>query len=94
MYDSRQIFSSMASHYKILVNDSGPIEYCFMPSINISTLGYINQTLANPQPGSQFTSFEIGYNLIVILFGLAINGLIEIVLKTVLWKLKLCTIKT
>ena len=51
-----------------------------MPSINSSTLGFINQTLRNPQPGSQFTPFEIGYNLIVILFGLTINGLIEIVL--------------
>ena len=70
----------MASHYKILVNDSGPIEFCFMPSINTSTLGYVNQTLTNPQPGSQFTSFEIGCNLIVILFGLTMNGLIEIVL--------------
>ena len=70
----------MASHYKVLVNDSGPIEFCFMPSRNTSTLGHINRTLTNPQPGSQFTSFEIGYNLIVILFGLTVNGLVEFAL--------------
>lgn len=70
----------MASHYKILVNDSGPIDFCFMPSRNTSTLRHINQTLRYPQSGSPFTTSEEVYGLIWLLFGLVVNGLIEFVL--------------
>ena len=70
----------MASHYKVLVNDSGPIEFCFMPSLNVSTFGYINQTLKYPQAGSPFTFSESVYGVIWLLFGLVVNGLIQLVL--------------
>ena len=70
----------MASHYKVIVNDPGPIEFCFMPSLNTSTFGVINKTLKYPQEGSPFTASESVYGLIWLLFGLIINGLIQILL--------------
>ena len=51
-----------------------------MPNINQSTLGYINQTLKYPQPASPISALEIGFDLIIILFGLTVNGLIGFVL--------------
>ena len=66
----------MASHYKIYLNDSETNSFCFMPSINISTLGYINQTLKRPQPEHLVTGFALALNIIVCLSGLTINGLI------------------
>ena len=70
----------MASHYKIYLNDSEPNDFCFMPSINISTLGYINQTLKRPQPEHLVTGFALAFNMIVCLSGLTINSLIVTVL--------------
>ena len=39
----------MASHYKVLVDNSEANNFCFMPTINTSTFGAINQTLKYPQ---------------------------------------------
>ena len=72
----------MTSHYKILVNDSEPNEFCFMPSINFSTFGYINQTLKQPQPEHRVMGFELAINLMLCLSGLTINTLIVTVLMT------------
>ena len=72
----------MASHYKVQLNSSELNEFCFMPSVNTSTLGNINQTLRYSQvvPYSSVIIFGIIFASIVILFGTTANGLIAYVL--------------
>ena len=71
----------MASHHKIFVNESGLNEFCFMPTLNTSTFGYItNQTLKYPQTVHPLTTSQIVTNLLIIFFGLTVNGLIGYVL--------------
>ena len=72
----------MASHFKVQLNSSELNEFCFMPSVNTSTLGNINQTLRYSQvvPYSSVIVFGIVFASIVILFGTIANGLIAYVL--------------
>ena len=68
----------MASHYKVFINSSDTNIFCFMPTFNISTFGYINQTLKYPQV--TFLADGSGViNILLSFFGMVANGLIGIV---------------
>ena len=76
----------MASHYKEFINSSDSNSFCFMPTVNISTFGYINQTLKYPQVaplsdwiGSDGKWFALAINFLLCFFGMAVNGLIGVV---------------
>ena len=76
--------SGMASHYKVFINSSDSNNYCFMPAVNSSTFGYINQTLKYPQvePLSDWSDLKLAalaFNIFLCLFGMTANGLIGIV---------------
>ena len=73
----------MASHYKVFIDRPDSNNFCFMPTINTSTFGYINQTLKYPQvePLSDWSNFRLSLlavNILVCCFGLTVNGLIGI----------------
>ena len=74
----------MASHYKVLINSSDTNNFCFMPTFNTSTFGYINQTLKYPQvaPLSDWSDSKfatLAVNILLCYFGMTANGLIGIV---------------
>ena len=74
----------MASHYKEFINTSDSNNYCFMPFVNVSTIGYINQTLKYPQvaPLSDWTDLKLAalaFNILLCFFGMTANGLIGII---------------
>ena len=74
----------MASHYKVFINNSDSNNFCFMPTINTSTFGFINQTLIYPQaaPLSDWSNLRLSLlavNILLCVFGLTVNGLIGIV---------------
>ena len=74
----------MASHYKVLVNSSDSRNFCFMPTLNTSTFGYINHTLKYPQltPLSDWSNGSwpvLVVNILLCFFGVTVNGLIGIV---------------
>ena len=73
----------MASHYKVFINSSETNNFCFMPTINYSTFGYINQTLKDPQvaPLSDWRDgrwLTLPINMLLCFFGMIVNGLIGI----------------
>ena len=70
----------MASHYKVYSNSSDSNEFCFMPSLNVSVLGIINQTLKYPQTETFPKAGGIAFQLVIALFGITTNGLIGFVL--------------
>ena len=72
----------MATHYKIHLNDSETNDYCFMPSLNASTLGDINQTLLYPQTEPPARALGLTIQLLMVLFGIISNGLIAFVIVT------------
>ena len=74
----------MASHYKVFVNSSDSNNFCFMPTINTSTFGYINQSLIYPQavPLSDWSNLRLSLlavQILLCLFGMIVNSLIGIV---------------
>ena len=74
----------MASHYKVFIDSSDLNDYCFMPTLNTSTFGYINKTLKYPQvaPSSDWSDLRLSLlavNILLCFFGMTINGLIGIV---------------
>ena len=76
----------MASHYKEFINSSDSNNYCFMPFVNVSTIGYINQTLKYPQvaPLSDWIGLNgkwlgLAINILLCFFGMTVNGLIGVV---------------
>lgn len=66
----------MASHYKVYSNSSDSYEFCFMPSLNISVLGIINQTLKYPQAEPFPKAGGIAFQFAIALFEITTNGLI------------------
>ena len=77
-------FDKMASHYKVYLNITTPMEYCFMPSINMSTLGIIDQTVKYDNKTNDvsigITILQYLYFFIIAAIGIIINGLIALVL--------------
>ena len=74
----------MASHYKVFINNSDSNNFCFMPTLNTSTFGYINHTLKYPQltPLSDWSNGSwpvLVVNILLCFFGVTVNGLIGIV---------------
>ena len=70
----------MASHYKITLNLSESENFCFMPSVNTSTLGIINQTVNYPQMEPPARALGLAIQFPIVLFGIIANGLIAFVL--------------
>ena len=74
----------MASHYKVLINSSDSYNFCFMPTLNTSTFGHINQTLKYPQvaPLSDWSDgkwIALAVNILLCFVGMTLNVLIGIV---------------
>ena len=74
----------MASHYKVFINNSDSNNFCFMPTLNTSTFGYINHTLKYPQlaPLSDWSNGSwpaVAVNILLCFLGMTLNGLIGIV---------------
>ena len=75
------MLSRMASHYKVIIDISDSNNFCFMPTINTSTFGYINQSLKYPQvePLTEWSNLKLAtlaINILLCCFGLTVNGLI------------------
>ena len=76
--------SGIASHYKVLVNVSEANNFCFMPTLNTSTVGAINQILKYPQgaPLSDWIDWKfscLAVNIHLCVCGMTIICLIGVV---------------
>ena len=70
----------MATHYKVFLNFSESNDFCFMPTVNSSILGTINQTVRYPQTEPPARALGLAFQLLIALFGITANGLIAVVL--------------
>ena len=70
----------MASHYKAFLSFSESDEFCFMPTVNTSTLGIINQTVIHPQTEPPARALGLPFQFVIVLFGITANSLIAFVL--------------
>ena len=74
----------MASHYKVFIDRSEANNFCFMPTLNTSTFGHINQTLQYPQfaPLSDWSNgrwLALAVDVLLCFIGITVNGFIGIV---------------
>ena len=74
----------MASHYKVFIDRSDSNNFCFMPTLNTSTFGHINQTLQYPQlaPLSDWSNgrwLALAVDVLLCFIGITVNGFIGIV---------------